>query len=196
MEPEFTTRRLLPQPDDEPFRRELREVLARWVDATLSDPRNPLHHLRTADWVARQVEDLAEHELRRAALFALANGYSAASIGRTLGLSRWAVAKRWPDLVEQATRYRWFPENQVEWYKWVAELLKRAPESDDRKALDQTLEPYRRAIWDWWLLLDTPPLVRAVFDTWQSHPDDPTERNITANLTNLLDSYAAAGLPR
>lgn len=53
------------------------------------------------------------------------------------------------------------------------------------------LEPYRRAIWNWWLLLDTPQLVRAVLATWQPNHDDPIEHGIAANLTELLDSYDA-----
>jgi hypothetical protein len=191
LEPELIVRRHHPRSVDKQHREEFQEVVARWVDATIPDPHNPLHHLQTANSVARQVEDLAEHELRRAALFALADGASLASIGRELGLSRWAIAKRWPDLTEQAEPYRWFPRNNVEWYKWVSELLKSAPQSADRDALDQLLEPYRRAIWNWWLLLDTPPLVRAVLSTWQPDPDDVLEQGTAKHLTELLDGYDA-----
>ncbi|MDT7787224.1 MAG: hypothetical protein QOF58_5643 [Pseudonocardiales bacterium] len=191
LEPEFIARRLIPDKENEPFREELRQLLARWVDSTVPDPHNPLHHLQTADAVQRLVEDLAEHEVRKAALFCLADGQSAAEIGRELSLSRWALAKRWPDLAGLAKPYRWFPHNHVEWYKWVSELLKRAPESEAAAALDRELEPYRRAIWDWWLLLKTPELVRAVFTAWRPEPGHQMDHNISVGLTELFTSYDA-----
>lgn len=191
LEPTFAGR-VRPQPEDESHRAELQRVLAAWIDGTVADPNNPRHQLHTADWVRRQVEDLIEHELRRAALLALASGDSLAAVGRELGLSRWAIAKRWPDLNRQAESYRWFPRHHVEWFKWTAELLRRAPESEARERLEQALEPYRRAIWNWWLLLDTPPLVRAVLATWSPGVDaHPRERQIVSELTTLLESYDA-----
>jgi hypothetical protein len=191
LEPKFLTRRLQSRPTDEEHREQIGEALARWVGATVPDAHNPLHQLRTADAVARQVEDLAEHQMRRAALLALADGASLGTVGQELGLSRWAVGKRWPDLVEQAKPFRWFPDNQVEWFKWTSELLTRAPRSAAHEALDNALEPYRSAIHDWWLLLDTPPLVQAVLNTWQPAAGDRVELAVASNLTGLLESYEA-----
>ncbi len=194
LEPKFIARFYDPDEKNQRFREEMRQLLARWIDSTIPDPHKCLHHLQTAQDVRDQVADLTEHEVRKATLFCLASGMPAAEIGRELDLSRWAISKRWPDLAGQAKPYRWFPENHVELYRWTSELLKRASESEATIALERELEPYRRAIWDWWLLLKTPELVRTVFHAWTPEPGNQMDHHINTNITALLKSYDATRL--
>jgi hypothetical protein len=163
----------LPSDDDMPHRQAVADALAAWIDASISRgrPDVPATRLRAVERIARQVDDLLTAERRRAALFAMGAGQSAAAIGDELGLSRWAVAKRWPDLKDQARPLRWLSTNQTDWSQSLYDLLEfEEPAAhllpdEQRQALArlrEIVDVYRTRIWDWALLVDTPNLVRTV----------------------------------
>ena len=165
-------------------RQAVAETLAAWVNADVvarGRPGEPTIRLQAVEEMAHQVEELVAEERRRAALFALSVGLSAASIGAELGLSRWAVAKRWPDLAEQARPLRWLYTNQTDWARSLDDLLALAEpraarlDDDQREALTQLRElvdGYRSRTSDWWLLVETPRLARAVLTAVVPRPDD------------------------
>lgn len=164
-----------PVAEDEPYRQAVADALAAWVDARIArgGPGLPAVRLQVVESVAKQVEDMLTAERRRAALFALGAGTSAAAVNYLLGLSRWAVGKRWPDLAHQARPLRWLSANQADWCAALAELVdvERSAShrrSDDvRRALTRLralVDAYQSTAGHWWLLLETPELARAVLD--------------------------------
>ncbi len=165
---------------DEPYRAAVAEALAEWIDFRLAHAGGDAGTgVREARRIGALVEDLVVAEQRRAVLFALGSGRSLADVGADLEVSRWAVGKRWPDLVEQALPLRWLCTNQELWSTALDNLL--TQEEQQAKRLDskqrQALTELREAVNahhdhadNWWLLLGTPQLARIVVG--HQPPDD------------------------
>ncbi|MBW4722450.1 hypothetical protein [Saccharothrix obliqua] len=172
----------VPDEDDEPHRAAVAQALRAWVDAKTTPLGNvgPMRMVQHVRWITMLVDDLLTVEQRRAILFALGGGQSLAQVGEELGVSRWAIGKRWPDLVEQARPLRWLSTNQSIWQPALERLLEQEEPRVDQLAeqqreavrrLREVIDEYRRRSWDWWVLVDTPELARSVV----SHPPPPEE---------------------
>ncbi|MEU4807421.1 hypothetical protein [Actinosynnema sp. NPDC023587] len=162
----------IPSEADEPHRAAVAHALRAWINAKIAPVNAPSRHIvREARWIGKLVEDLLTVEQRRAILFALGAGQSLADVGQELGVSRWAVGKRWPDLADQARPLRWLSANHTLWQPALERLLEQEEPHADQLAdeqrqalhrLREVIDEYRTRIWDWWLLIDTPELARVI----------------------------------
>lgn len=158
--------------EDEQYRAAVADALAEWIDFRLARAGDDAGTgVREARRIGALVEDLVVAEQRRVVLFALGSGRSLADVGADLDVSRWAVGKRWPDLVQLALPLRWLAANQELWIAALEDLL--AQEEAHANRLDdkqrQALTELRSAVDacrarpdSWWLLHDTPQQARAV----------------------------------
>lgn len=167
-------------------------AITAWVTtATTPGGRDaPEIRLQAVERIAGQVEELLAEERRRAALFALGMGRSIAATAAELGLSRWALTKRWPDLAEQARPLRWLFTNQDDWADAVDELLGLVEPlaeqlgEEPRRELGQlrvAVDRYRARGRDWWALQDTPRMVRAALATMAPTPDDEVGMHVLSD---------------
>lgn len=92
--------------------------------------------LVAAEYVKNEIADVLDLDQWNTAVTAVAEGTSQPKLGERLDLSRWAVAKRWPNLSQFGRKQRWWYLNALTWVDAVDDLV-----TAERYAAMDTLLP-------------------------------------------------------
>lgn len=177
-----------PTHNEPDMREQVSGTIADWIQDSVPDPgASGLQYWQAADAVARQVQHMLEEERRRAAMLMLAEGRSLAEASREMGLSRWALSKRWPDLWQQSRPWRWLCLNEIPMHRAMCELVEHADDTlnDERSLHLAYVAEYRQGYRPdlWWslahILEDIEPLLEEPSPT---SPDFLAARNVMRSL--------------